>query len=212
VRDEDDRRPLAAQLVEPVEAAALELLVTDGDDLVDDQQLGVEIGRDREPEPHVHAAGVDLHRDVDEIADAAELDDVVQAGGDLPAAQPEDRPVEEDVLAPGELGVEPGAELEHGRHPAVRGDGARSGPVDTRDQLEQRRLSRAVVADEAVRRPPGDLQRDVAERPEVLGPAAAGAPGQLLLEIGRLVAVHLEALAHRVDDDCGVRGRAGGDR
>ena len=52
-------------------------------------------------------------------ADVGELDDLVEAALDLLALHAEDRAVQEDVLAPGELGVEAGADLEQGADAAA---------------------------------------------------------------------------------------------
>ena len=76
-------------------ALALERGVADGEHLVDEQDLGVEVRGDREAEAHVHAARVALDRRVDELLDAGELDDRVEPAGDLLAAQAEDRAVED---------------------------------------------------------------------------------------------------------------------
>ena len=96
----------------PPEAPPLELRVADGEHLVDEQDLRLEVGRDGEREPDVHAARVALDRCVDEPLDAGELDDVVEAPLDLPALHPEDRTVEVDVLAAGQLLVEARPDLE----------------------------------------------------------------------------------------------------
>ena len=72
-----DRHALAAQLVDVLEAPALEALVADGHDLVEQQDLGLHVHGDREAQAHLHAARVDLHRRVDELADVGEGDDVV---------------------------------------------------------------------------------------------------------------------------------------
>ena len=99
-------------LLHPAEAAALELRVADGEHLVDEQDLRLEMRGDREREPHVHAARVALDRRVDELLDAGEVDDLVELPRDLAALHAEDRAVQEDVLAPGQLRVEAGADLE----------------------------------------------------------------------------------------------------
>ena len=151
VGDEHDRHPAAAQLVQVVEAAALELLVAHRDDLVDDQDLRVEVDRDGEAEPDIHPAGVDLDRSVDEVAQPGEVDDAVHRRGDLTPAHAEDRAVEVDIFPAGQLRVEACAQLEHGGDPAACGDGAEGGSVDACDQLEQRRLAGAVVSDQPVR-------------------------------------------------------------
>ena len=78
VGHDHDRLALAAELRDLLGALALELGVADGEDLVDEEQVGVDVDRDREAEPHVHARGVVLHRRVDEVLDAGEVDDLVE--------------------------------------------------------------------------------------------------------------------------------------
>ena len=74
---------------------------------------------DGEPQAHVHAGRVRLHRRVDELPELGELDDLVEPPRHLFLRQPEHDAVDEDVLAPGDLGVEAGAELDECRDPAV---------------------------------------------------------------------------------------------
>ena len=71
-------RPDSPSRLHAAEAAALELGVADGEHLVDEQDLRLEVRRDREGETHVHAARVALHRRVDEALDPGELDDLVE--------------------------------------------------------------------------------------------------------------------------------------
>ena len=61
----------------------MELGVAYGEDLVDDQDVGFEMGRDGEREPQVHARRVPLHRSVEEAFDPRECDDVVESAVDL---------------------------------------------------------------------------------------------------------------------------------
>ena len=60
------------------EALLLELSVSDGQHLVDDEDLGVEVRSHGKRESHVHAARVALHRRIEEATDLAELDDLVE--------------------------------------------------------------------------------------------------------------------------------------
>lgn len=55
VRDDDDRLAGLLEGADAVEALALERLVADGQDLVDEQDVGVGVHGDGEREPHVHA-------------------------------------------------------------------------------------------------------------------------------------------------------------
>ena len=101
-----------------------EALVADRQHLVDQQHFGIDVDGHREPEPHVHARRVGLHRRVDEVLQLGELDDLVEAALDLPLGEAEHDAVDEDVLAAGDLGVEAGAELDQRRDAAVDGDRA----------------------------------------------------------------------------------------
>src|SRR5262249_9897818 len=49
------------------QALPLNLRVADGEYLVDDQDLGFQMRRDREGEPHLHPAGITFDRRVDEL-------------------------------------------------------------------------------------------------------------------------------------------------
>ena len=64
---------------ELVEALVREALVADRQHFVDEQHVGIDVDRDGEPEAHVHAGRVGLHRRVDEVAQLGELDDLVEA-------------------------------------------------------------------------------------------------------------------------------------
>ncbi len=190
--------PRSAQIVELLRALRLELGVTDREDLVDEQDVGVDVDGDREPEPHVHARRVVLDRRVDELLEPGEVDDLVEALPDLLLAQAEDRTVEVDVLAPGQLGVEAGTELEQRGDLPGRVDAAAVGPEDARHALEQRRLPRAVLAHEPVRLPPRDVERDVAQGPQVLVP---GPPAAHERRLQRLVPLVVQPVPLRDVDD-----------
>src|SRR4029079_17581370 len=102
----------------------------------------------------------------------------------------EDGGVEVDVLPPGELLVEAGAELPQARHRAPHLDHALFRPQDLGEALEHGALARAVGPDDPERLAPLDVERDVAQGPEVLvaRPATADDGG-----LQRLVAIVVEA-------------------
>ena len=54
VRDEDDRAALLLELEDLAEALALKGLVADGENLVEQQHVGLDVRGDREAEAHVH--------------------------------------------------------------------------------------------------------------------------------------------------------------
>ena len=60
--------------------------VADREHLVDEQDVGLEVGGDGEAEAHLHAARVELHLAVDGVLELGELDDLVEASRDLACA------------------------------------------------------------------------------------------------------------------------------
>ena len=200
VGDEDDRAAALLELEDLAEALALEGLVADGEDLVEQEDVRVEMRRDREAEPHVHPRGVGAHGPVDRLLELGEGDDLVEALADLRALEPVDGAVEEDVLAAAEVGVEAGAELEQRADPAADLDAARRRLDDPGDQAQQRRLAGAVAADEPDGLARLDRERDVVERLHVLRLGAA-AEDEQLLQAARLVRVDAEAARDPVDPD-----------
>ena len=67
------------------QAFLLELGVTHGQDLVDQKDFGLEVGGNRKRQPHVHPAGITLHRCVQESLDLGERHDFVELAGNLAA-------------------------------------------------------------------------------------------------------------------------------
>ena len=86
------------------------------------KHVGFDVHGHREPEPHEHARRVELHLVVHEVLELGERDDVVVDAVGVLARQAQERGVQVDVLATGELGVEPGAQLEQRRDPPALAD------------------------------------------------------------------------------------------
>src|SRR6266536_1108719 len=161
VRDQEERLAGALELRELLERPAGERLVADGQDLVDEQHVRIAVGGDREPEPNGHAGRVRLDRRVQKLLEFREPDDLVEATRDFLPGETEQESVDLDVLAAGDLGMKPGAELEQSGEPAAHGDRARSRPENARQELQERGLARAVRSDDAHRFPRRDRERDV---------------------------------------------------
>jgi len=78
--------PYVAHLAQ---ALVLERLVADGEHLVHEQDVGIDVDRDREAQPDVHAGRVVLHRLIDEFGQLGELDDRLHRRIGLQPAEPE---------------------------------------------------------------------------------------------------------------------------
>ena len=149
VRDQQNGLPAAPELGELVEALVRESLVAHGEHLVDEQHVGLDVNRHGEPQTHVHAGRIRLDGRVDELPELREVDDVVEAIVNLTLGQAQHDPVDEHVLAPGDFGMESGAELDERGDPPIDPHAARRRLRDAGDQLERRALPRAVPADDA---------------------------------------------------------------
>ncbi len=68
VRHDHDRQP-SPHLAEAIEGLALEAEVADGEHLVHDEDIRAHVRGDGKPQARVHAAGIPLHRCVDELAE-----------------------------------------------------------------------------------------------------------------------------------------------
>ncbi len=147
--DEQHRAPAPGHVVHLAQTFLLKPRIAHRQHLVDDQDLGLEVRGHGERQPHVHAAGVVLHGRVDELFDFGERDDLVELPFDFRPLHAEDRAVQEDVLAAGQLGMEAGADFEERSDAADDARAAARRRRDARQNLQQRRLARAVAADDA---------------------------------------------------------------
>ena len=128
---------------------ALELRVPDGKHLIDDQNLRFQVGRHGERQPHVHAAGIMLHRRVEELFHFREGDDLIEFPGDFRPSHSEDGAVQEHILAAGQFGMEARADFQQAADPAVNLDFARRRLRDLGQHLQQGTLAGPVAADDA---------------------------------------------------------------
>ena len=97
--------------------------------------------------------------------------------------------------------MEPGSELEEPRHAPALTDQSLGRPKDPGDHLQERALAGAVVPDQREELPLGDVERDVAQGPEILGAGPAGE--QTLLQRRGLLPVDPEALGEVLHLDRG---------
>src|SRR5207247_7693391 len=102
------------------DALDLEARVPDGQCLIDDEDIWVDMACHRESEPERLTAGIHLHRHVDGFAEFRELHDVVEPPADLTAGHADDPAIEPDVLAPRELRTHAGPDLSDRSDAAAR--------------------------------------------------------------------------------------------
>jgi hypothetical protein len=160
------------------------------------------VDRDGEAEPRVLARGVVAHLGVEALTEPGELDDLVELAVGLLLAHAEDRGVEEEVLAAGELGVEAGAGGDQAGDPAAGQYRPLVRLHHAADHLEQGALARAVEPHQADRLTLLDGERDPVDGLEVGAGLLAAHLGDRHLLDGPVVA-QLERLGDVVENDRG---------
>ena len=200
--------PDGQHLAHLVEALLLERRVAHREHFVDDEDARLEERRDRESDAHLHAARIELHLPLDRVLDLRELDDLVELLGHLLAGEPEERRVDEHVLAPGEIGMNPRHHLEQRTDAAVGLDGPGVREHDAGDDLEQGRLPRTVGTDDRQALAGLDIEGDVTKDPapgvgSVRSPEPGGA-GEMVSQQSS-AAVAPEPLPDLIDMNAAVR-------
>ena len=166
VADVEQGAALVADLLHPRQALLLERPVPDREHLVDQEDVGVGVHRDREAEPGEHARRSSAPpgcRGTCPMSANSTIWSNLRFG--LRLGHAEDRGVEEDVLPAGQLRVEAGAGRDQAGDPAPGQHLAGVGPHHAVDQLEQRALARAVEAHQPDRLALLDGERDVVDAP-----------------------------------------------
>lgn len=173
---EEHRSTLALRyILHLTDGFLLELGVTDGEDLVHDQDLGIEMGGDGEAQTDHHTATVPLNRRVDIALATGEIDDLVQLTLDLIMRHAQDSAVEENILPTRHLAMETCTDLQQATYPTMRPNSARRGTRDATEKLEQGGLTRTVLTDDTDDVALLDVERDVTQCPDVVGGALRGA-------------------------------------
>ena len=129
-------------------------------------------GRDGEPQPLRHAARVGAHRVVDEIAHSGEVHDGLVAVLGLLGGHAHGQAAEHHVPLSGQVVEQRGVDAEQGGLPAGV-DAALLGREQPGDRLQQRRLARAVPADDADGVAVVDHERDAPDRVHLANRRAA---------------------------------------
>src|SRR5579862_9441487 len=104
------------ELVEPFKTAGLEALITDSEDLVDDDDVRIAMNRHRKRQAHEHAAGVGARGVVNEVAESGKRDNLVEVALQALPIQTKEGGVEVHVFAACQIRMKTGAEFEQGCH------------------------------------------------------------------------------------------------
>src|SRR5262249_52180188 len=148
MRDENNRPTFSPQRPHSIKTLPLEGHVADGQHFVQKQNLGLQMGSDRKPQPDVHSGGVPLDRYVDELLNLRELDDTVELSPDLASSHAQDRSTQLNVFPAGQLRMEPRPDLDQRRRPPIDRDLSGRRRRDACQQLQYRALAGTIGAND----------------------------------------------------------------
>jgi len=87
MRDTDQRPSGAAEFFDAADAFVKKILISDSQDFINHQNIGINMYSDGECQPHDHARGVRPEGFLNKIADASEFNDGVYAFRELLSGQ-----------------------------------------------------------------------------------------------------------------------------
>src|SRR5258708_38443132 len=134
--DVQDSASLARDVAYFAQGLFLERRVANRQHFVDEDNLGLEMRRDREPQPHVHSARIMFDRSVDKLVHFGECHDLVELALDFVSPHPENRAAQKNILAPRQLGMKSSANLEQTSNSTVQVDPSCGRLRDPRHDLE----------------------------------------------------------------------------
>ena len=150
--------------------------VAHAEGFVDDEDVRLHAHGHREGEAHHHAGGISFDGLLDEITDVGEGGDLVETLGHLGVREAVNSPVQKNIFAAGELGVEARAELEESGDAAVDLNGTGGRRERAGDELEEGGFAGAIAPDDTRSLAAADFEGDVAQGVEIA--VAAGRAGR----------------------------------
>ncbi|MNL40089.1 hypothetical protein D3C87_1624110 [compost metagenome] len=138
MRDDKDRAALRLDLGNSTHALLLEGDVSHGKRLVDEQDVGFHLRRHGESQSEPHPGTIGPDRTVDEVLKFGKLDDSLELLLEFLAGHAGDQAQQKYVFPTGQVGRQPGPDIENGADPSMRFDPAGIGQADAADQAQQR--------------------------------------------------------------------------
>src|SRR5213593_2031952 len=112
MRNHEYRRPALPESIQPLQALLLKNLVTDGKNLIDDKDVGLDGGGNSKSQAEHHAGGVRAQRRIDKVAHVSKLHNLPKQVPDLRPRMSEKSSVEEYIFPPCQFRVKPRPKLQ----------------------------------------------------------------------------------------------------
>src|SRR5579875_288593 len=170
-------------------AFGAESLVTNRKRFIHNQNISVGMCADGKSKARCHAARIEFHRLIKEIADVGESGDIGKPGFDGGAPHPQYGAANQSILAACQLMIKAGTKSKNRRDPAIDFHLAMGWQGNAADDLQQSGFSSAIAANDADPFTAANIEADVPQDP-VLMIELFPMPEDRLLEL--IVAAHIE--------------------
>src|SRR5262249_10118033 len=101
-----------------------------------------------ESKPHVHSAGIMLHRSIEKFFYFSKADNFFKFAINLRSSHPEDRAIKIDIFPPAQFAVETGTDFKETCHSAADLDTSRGRLRYAAQYFQQGALARSIAANE----------------------------------------------------------------
>ena len=143
------RPALACGIADLAQTFLLKNGIPYGQNLIDQQNLGFQMGGNRKGQPNVHSARIVFHRGIQQTATFGKLHDLIEFARDFPARHAQDCAIEEDILPAREFRMKAGPDFKQAADPAANLRLPFRWFCDARQDLQQRRFAGPVSPNDA---------------------------------------------------------------
>ena len=149
-------------------ALFLECFIADCQRFINDQDIWVDTGLNSKGEPYGHATGVRPHRPFDKATDIGKAKNRIEPLVDLLLTEPENRPVEINILQSCEFRIEAAAQLQQSADAPSHFYAAAAGLEGAADQLQERAFPRTIASNNPDSLSLEHLKAERLERPDFI--------------------------------------------
>src|SRR5690606_41207533 len=87
-------------------------LIPDGQHLIHQEDRRIQVGGHSKSQADIHSAGISFYGRIDKALHAGKCHDLVESGGNLPFFHSQNIPIQENILASGQLFVKPSSHFQ----------------------------------------------------------------------------------------------------
>ncbi len=149
MRYKDNRRPCSSQLINSLETPRLKLRVANCQDFIEQEDVRIQMCRDRKTESQIHTWRITLDRRINKRGHTGKIDDAIQLAADFAPLHSQQRTIQVNILTPGQIRVKTWSHFYQRRQAAVDTYAPFAWRRDVVEKFKNRAFTGPVLPDEA---------------------------------------------------------------